>query len=41
MTFTVRPLRFSFLAKDPIFFPVDKPGNVVRGAFGLLFRELA
>ena len=41
MTFIVRPLRFRFLAKDPIFFPVDKPGNVVRGAFGLLFRELA
>ena len=41
MTFTVRPLRFSFLAKDPIFFPAGKPGNVVRGAFGLLFRELA
>ena len=41
MTFIVRPLRFSFLAKDPIFFPAGKPGNVVRGAFGLLFRELA
>lgn len=41
ITFIVRPLRFRFLAKDPIFFPVDKPGNIVRGAFGLLFRELA
>ena len=41
MIFIVRPLRFRFLAKDPIFFPVNKPGNVVRGAFGLLFRELA
>ena len=41
MTFIVRPLRFRFLAKDPIFFPAHKPGNVLRGAFGLVFRELA
>ncbi len=41
MTFLVRPLRFEFLAKDALFFPAHKPGNILRGAFGLLFREIA
>ena len=41
MHFVVRPLRFHFVARDPIFFPAHKPGNILRGAFGLLFRELA
>lgn len=39
--FLVRCLRLTFLAKDAIFFPVHKPGNILRGAFGILFRELA
>ena len=41
MTFLIRPLRFRFVAQDPIFFPVHKPGNILRGAFGHLFRSLA
>ncbi len=41
MTFLIRPLRFQFLAQDPIFFPAHKPGNILRGAFGHLFRDLA
>jgi len=39
--FLIRPLRFRFVAQDPIFFPVHKPGNILRGAFGHLFRSLA
>ncbi len=34
-------LRFHFTAQGPIHFPVGKPGNVLRGAFGLIFRRIA
>src|SRR5712692_6858715 len=33
--------RFHFLAKDPVYFPPGKSGNVVRGAFGTIFRRIA
>ncbi len=39
--FKLYPLRFSFVAKDAIHFPPGKPANLLRGAFGLIFRRLA
>ncbi len=35
------PLRFCFLAKDSIYFPAGKPGNILRGAFGIVFKRIA
>jgi hypothetical protein len=35
------PLRFEFIAKNPIFFPRGKAANVLRGALGIVFRRLA
>ncbi len=35
------PLRFCFLAKDSIYFPAGKPGNILRGAFGTVFKRIA
>jgi hypothetical protein len=40
MLFTFHRLRFHFEATGTVFFPAGKPGNVLRGAFGLLFRKL-
>ncbi|MFN7933353.1 MAG: CRISPR system precrRNA processing endoribonuclease RAMP protein Cas6 [Bryobacteraceae bacterium] len=34
MRFAVHPLRLTFEARDPIFFPPGKAGNVLRGALG-------
>jgi hypothetical protein len=39
--FIVRTLRFHFIAQDPLYFPVHKSGNILRGAFGLILREVA
>lgn len=41
MTFDFLRLRLVFLAKDPVFFPPRKPGNILRGAFGHIFRSIA
>jgi hypothetical protein len=41
MTLDVYPLRFCFTAQDPIYFPGGKPGNIVRGAFGIAFKTVA
>lgn len=41
MLFTFHRLRLHFVALDPVFFPEGKPGNILRGAFGLLFRKVA
>ncbi|HEX2725770.1 MAG TPA: hypothetical protein VHN20_08130, partial [Beijerinckiaceae bacterium] len=41
MTLQFYPLRFSFEACDEIFFPPGKTGNILRGAFGVIFRKLA
>ncbi len=41
MTFELYPLRFSFVALDSIFFPAGKPGNILRGAFGSIFKKIA
>ena len=32
--------RFQFRAADPLYFPPYKSGNIVRGAFGGIFRKL-
>jgi hypothetical protein len=37
----VLPLRFSFQAREPIHFPNGKSSNILRGAFGTIFRRLA
>jgi hypothetical protein len=34
-------LRFSFVARAPIHFPAGKSANILRGAFGLIFRRIA
>src|SRR4051794_24105090 len=39
--FSVWPFRFRFTAVDPVYFPDDKAANVLRGAFGGIFRKLA
>ena len=39
--FSVWPFRFHFRAVDPLYFPEDKASNVIRGAFGGIFRKLA
>ena len=39
LSFSLYPLRFHFRAVDSLFFPEGKSGNVVRGAFGEVFRR--
>jgi hypothetical protein len=39
--FRLYPLRFSFVARDPIDFPPGKSANLLRGAFGLILRRIA
>jgi hypothetical protein len=41
VTFEFFPLRFEFLAKDSIYFPPGKSANILRGAFGVIFRRIA
>ncbi len=40
-TFSFYALRFEFRAAGRLFFPPGKSGNIVRGAFGTVFRKLA
>ena len=40
LTFEFYRFRFHFLAAGSLFFPTYKSGNIVRGAFGALFRRL-
>lgn len=35
------PLRFSFSARDSLYFPPGKSSNILRGAFGTIFRRIA
>ena len=35
------PLHFAFRALDTIYFPPGKSGNILRGAFGLIFKRIA
>jgi hypothetical protein len=39
--FRVWPFRFHFVAAGPVVFPEGKAANVLRGAFGTVFRQLA
>jgi hypothetical protein len=41
MTFDLYPLRFQFEARESIYFPAGKSANVLRGAFGTVFRQIA
>jgi hypothetical protein len=41
LLFRLYPLRFSFIAREPIHFPTGKSSNILRGAFGLIFRQIA
>ena len=41
MLFRLEPLRFSFIAREPIHFPAGKSANILRGAFGTIFRRIA
>jgi hypothetical protein len=41
LVFRLYPLRFSFVAREPIHFPTGKSSNVLRGAFGVIFRRIA
>src|ERR1035438_4160553 len=41
MTFEFHPLRFEFRATESLFFPPGKAANILRGALGLVFRQIA
>ena len=41
MLFRLYPLRFSFVARESIHFPPGKSANILRGAFGVIFRRIA
>lgn len=41
MLFRLTPLRFSFIARERIHFPAGKSSNILRGAFGAIFRNVA
>ena len=39
-SFELYSFRFWFKARDSIHFPAGKPGNILRGAFGSIFRKI-
>lgn len=41
MFFRFHPLRFVFRAREPIYFPEGNSANILRGAFGSIFRRIA
>ena len=41
MLFRLYPLRFSFRARERVYFPPGKPANILRGAFGTIFQRMA
>lgn len=41
LAFSLYAFRFSFRAVESLYFPPGKSGNIVRGAFGAIFRKLA
>ena len=41
MYFRLHPLRFLFVARESIHFPLGKSANILRGAFGTIFRRIA
>ena len=38
--FDLLAFRLEFVAQDSVYFPPGKSGNIVRGAFGSMFRQL-
>ena len=40
LQFRLYPLRFSFVARESIYFPPGKSANILRGAFGTIFRSI-
>jgi hypothetical protein len=41
LQFGLYPLRFEFVAKEPLYFPPGKAANILRGALGVIFRRTA
>jgi hypothetical protein len=41
LQFCFYPLRFEFVAKEPLYFPPGKAANILRGALGVIFRRTA
>jgi hypothetical protein len=41
LLFALYPLRFSFVAREALYFPPGKSSNILRGAFGTIFRQIA
>jgi len=41
LLFRFYPLRFEFVATEPLFFPPGKAANILRGALGVIFRKIA
>jgi hypothetical protein len=41
LEFRFYPLRFSFVALEPLSFPAGQSANILRGSFGLIFRRIA
>ncbi|MGE5646937.1 MAG: CRISPR system precrRNA processing endoribonuclease RAMP protein Cas6 [Acidobacteriota bacterium] len=39
-TFELLAFRLEFIAQESVYFPPGKSGNIVRGAFGSIFRQL-
>ncbi|HSW51184.1 MAG TPA: CRISPR system precrRNA processing endoribonuclease RAMP protein Cas6 [Bryobacteraceae bacterium] len=39
-SFELLPYRLTFQSKDSLTFPTGQPGNILRGAFGTIFRRL-
>jgi hypothetical protein len=40
LDFRFYPLRFHFIANEPLFFPPGKAANILRGALGVIFRRI-
>jgi hypothetical protein len=41
LDFRLYPLRFSFVARDAVHFPLGKAGNLLRGALLTIFQRIA
>ena len=41
LLFELLAFRFQFSAREAIYFPPGKSGNIIRGAFGTIFRRIA
>jgi hypothetical protein len=40
LDFSLFPWRFCFTATDALYFPAGQSGNIIRGAFGTIFRSI-